>query len=203
MDRKHHWEDVYTNRDPLDVSWYQREPELSLALIEATGIGPSEGVIDVGGGASTLVDHLLARGFTDLSVLDVSGRALAAAEERLGGRGSNVEWIEADITAFRPSRYYALWHDRAVFHVLTEADDRARYRAAAAAGLASGSHFIVATFAPDGPEKCSGLPVMRYDDAAIAAEFDDGFDFVESRREVHTTPGGAEQRFAFFRFRRR
>ncbi|MGM0413056.1 MAG: class I SAM-dependent methyltransferase [Pseudomonadota bacterium] len=202
MDRRDHWEEVYAGRSPLEVSWYQREPTTSLDLIEAAGTPKHAGIVDVGGGASTLVDHLLGRGFTDLTVMDLAGRALAAAEERLGERGEEVDWLEADVTAWQPARQYALWHDRAVFHFLVDPTDRARYRATAEAALPSGAHLIIATFAPEGPEKCSGLPVARYDAPALATELGEGFHRLESRHETHQTPGGAEQAFGFHLFQR-
>lgn len=202
MDRREHWQNVYTQRSPLEVSWYQREPTTSLNLIEAAGATPESSVIDVGGGASTLVDHLLGRGYTDLTVLDLAGSALATAAERLGEHGEVVDWLEADVTAWQPARTFDLWHDRAVFHFLVDPTDRARYRAAAEAALPTGAHLIIATFAPEGPEKCSGLPVARYDAPSLATELGEGFHRLESRHEIHQTPGGAEQAFGFHLFQR-
>ncbi len=202
MSRREHWEHVYAERSPLEVSWYQREPVLSLRLIDHCEPGPDTPIIDVGGGASTLVDHLLARGHTDITVLDLAQSALDAAAERLGDAGAGVHWEQADITAFEPSRHYGVWHDRAVFHFLVDPEDRARYRAAAEAALPAGAHLIIATFGPEGPEKCSGLPVARYDAPSLATELGSAFERLETRHETHQTPGGAEQAFGFHLFRR-
>ena len=202
MSRQQHWEQVYSERSPLEVSWYQREPELSLAIIEESGIDHRAPIIDVGGGGSTLVDHLLGRGYGDITVLDLSQKALDATAERLGEGAAGVRWIQSDIAAFEPPRQYAFWHDRAVFHFLIDPADRARYRAAAEAALAPGAFMLIATFAPDGPEKCSGLPVARYDAPSLVTELGDGFQRIESHHETHRTPGGAEQAFGFHLFRR-
>jgi SAM-dependent methyltransferase len=203
MDRREHWNRAYRTKSPETVSWYQRRPELSLALIAASGIGPDAGIIDVGGGASVLVDHLLELGYRDIAVLDLSAAALAASRARLWDRAAAVEWIEADITSFEPPRRYALWHDRAVFHFLTDAADRVRYVAALRCTLAPEGAVVIATFAPDGPPKCSGLDVVRYDEPSIVAELGEGFELLETREETHITPGKAEQRFKYFRFNRK
>ncbi|MFP4182682.1 MAG: class I SAM-dependent methyltransferase [Thiohalospira sp.] len=202
MDHREHWKNVYTQRSPLEVSWYQREPTTSLDLIEAAGATAGSSIIDVGGGASTLVDHLLARGFTDLTVMDLAGSALTEAAERLGEHGEVVDWLEADVTEWQPARTYDVCHDRAVYHFLVEAGDRARYPAVAEAALPVGAHLIIATFAPEGPEKCSGLPVARYDAPSLATELGEGFHRLESRHETHQTPDGAEQAFGFHLFQR-
>jgi trans-aconitate methyltransferase len=200
MDRRSHWNRVYETKAPENVSWYQRRPEVSLELIAASGIGKDAGIIDVGGGASVLVDHLLDAGYTNLAVLDLSGAALSASRTRLGSKTTAVEWFEADVTSFEPPHRYALWHDRAVFHFLTDADDRARYVATLRQALQQNGAVIIATFAPDGPPKCSGLDVMRYDEHSIAAELGEEFQLREVRRETHVTPGKTEQRFNYFRF---
>ncbi|MFO8154755.1 MAG: class I SAM-dependent methyltransferase [Pseudomonadota bacterium] len=202
MAHREHWEHLYENRSPLEVSWYQREPELSLRLIEGCELAKDAPIIDVGGGASTLVDHLLDRGYTDITVLDLAQSALDAAADRLGDVGAAVHWEQADITAFEPARAFGLWHDRAVFHFLVDPEDRARYRAAAEAALPSGACLIIATFSPEGPEKCSGLPVARYDAPSLATELGASFQRLESRHETHQTPGGADQAFGFHLFRR-
>lgn len=199
-----HWEEVYGERAPDAVSWYQPHVTRSLALIEATGPGPETAVIDVGGGASTLVDDLLARGLTDLTVLDLSQTALDAARTRLGKAGEAVIWLQGDITSLTlEADRYDLWHDRAVFHFLTDAADRRVYLANLERALKPGGHLIMATFAEDGPEQCSGLPVCRYSPDALAAELGPGFELLERRRELHHTPGGKEQAFNYCRFRRR
>jgi SAM-dependent methyltransferase len=200
--RHAHWQDVYRGRAPEAASWYQPEPTVSLALIAATGLPAGAGVIDVGGGASTLVDCLLDRGFDDLTVLDVAEDSLAAARARLGDRAARVAWIAADVTAWSPDRRWDLWHDRAVFHFLTAPADQRAYVAALDRALAPGGHVVIATFAPEGPDRCSGLPVVRYDEARLGAALGPGFRFVESRREDHRTPGGATQAFLYQRYRR-
>lgn len=198
--RKTHWETVYRDKSPLEVSWYQLAPTLSWELILASGIDRTAPLIDVGGGASTLVDHLLDHGYSAVSVLDISAQALAHAQQRLGERARQVCWIESDITRFTPSLRYRLWHDRAVFHFLTDAADRARYRAALELGLEPGGQLIIGTFAPGGPERCSGLPIVQYDAARMQAELGAGFTLLETRAETHRTPAGKDQLFNFFRF---
>jgi 2-polyprenyl-3-methyl-5-hydroxy-6-metoxy-1,4-benzoquinol methylase len=203
-DRKAHWEGVYGARQSNEVSWYQPEPTRSLALLAETGFGPDTAIIDVGGGDSTLVDACLARGLGRVTVLDLSGAALARARARLGSRAAEVEWREANVTdADLPPQAYDVWHDRAVFHFLTDAEDRRRYVDAAAAALRPGGALVVATFAADGPAWCSGLEVARYSPEALAAAFGDRFAFVRGFGDVHRTPSGAEQRFTFAVLRRR
>ena len=197
-----HWEDVYRRKSAQDVSWYRPHLDRSLAWI-AREAKPSQAIVDVGGGASTLVDDLLRRGFGDVTVLDVSGEALAASRQRLGAAGAGVHWLEADITAWRPERRYAVWHDRAVFHFMTTPAQQAAYLATLEAGTSPGALVIVATFAPDGPEKCSGLPVQRYSAETLAARLGDTFCLVDHAYETHTTPWQAAQRFCFGLFRRR
>jgi 2-polyprenyl-3-methyl-5-hydroxy-6-metoxy-1,4-benzoquinol methylase len=200
--RQSHWQTVYRTKGEREVSWFQESPAISLELIHATGVGPDASVIDIGGGASRLVDALLAEGFRSVSVLDVSEQALSIARGRLGPRGAGVDWIVADITAWRPARTYDVWHDRAVFHFLTEPADRAAYAARVRDAVRPSGHVIVGTFAPDGPERCSGLPVMRHDAASIGAVLGDAFQPIESRRHDHRTPGGNIQHFQFSRFKR-
>lgn len=203
MIRKH-WEDVYTGRSPEALSWFEAEPALSLALIDAAGVRPADPVIDVGGGASVLVDYLLERGFTRVSVLDIADSALDAARRRLGPRQAEVTWQVADITQWQPTPgAYALWHDRAVFHFLVEERDRQAYLRALRQGLAPGGHAVFATFARDGPQSCSGLPVQRYSAASLHAVLGDGFELCESRQENHETPGGRSQAYQWCLFRRR
>jgi trans-aconitate methyltransferase len=200
MERRDHWNRVYETRTPDSVSWFQVRPALSLDMIAAASIRKDAGIIDVGGGASVLVDCLLERGYTNLAVLDLSGAALKVSRSRLGAKAAAVHWIEADVTSFEPPRRYALWHDRAVFHFLTDGRDRAGYKATLRKALQPDGAVIIATFAPDGPPKCSGLDVMRYDAEAIAAALGDEFQLHETRRETHVTPAEAEQRFNYFRF---
>ncbi len=202
MSMKSHWQDVYMSKAPDQVSWYQGEPTVSLDLIKNTGVAATSALIDVGGGASRLVDSLLDAGWTNLSVVDISAAALQYAGERLGKRAEGVNWIEADITKFDPPQRYSIWHDRALFHFLTDPSDRRRYVATLDKALTSGGHALIATFAPEGPPKCSGLDVVRYDAGKLLAELGAGFELKEERREAHSTPWGAEQDFAWFRFKK-
>ena len=200
MNRQEHWNQVYETKGPLDVSWYQRRPEVSLALIAAAGVSKDAGIIDVGGGTSVLVDCLLDAGYARLAVLDVSGAALSQSRIRLGARSAAVEWFEADVTTFMSPHRFSLWHDRAVFHFLTAADDRRGYVATLRQTLQPGGTVIIATFALDGPPKCSGLDIVRYDEPSILAELGPEFRLQEVRRETHVTPWESEQRFIYFRF---
>ena len=198
MNTKTHWEHIYETKAPTQVSWYQKHAQFSLQYIQNTGIRKTGHIIDVGGGTSTLVDDLIADGFQHISVLDVSGAALQLTQQRLGAKVNDVKWIEADITqADLPHQAYDLWHDRAVFHFLTQAEDRQRYVEAVRHSVRKGGHVIVATFAPDGPERCSGLEVVRYSPKGLHSEFGHGFEVVDSARETHHTPFGTEQRFIY------
>jgi ubiquinone/menaquinone biosynthesis C-methylase UbiE len=198
MNRKTHWEHIYETKVPTQVSWYQEHAQFSLQYIQNTGILKTDHIIDVGGGASTLVDDLIADGFQNISVLDVSGTALQLAHQRLGAKANDVKWIEADITqADLPHHAFDLWHDRAVFHFLTQAADRQRYVEVVRRSVRKGGHVIVATFAPDGPERCSGLEVVRYSSESLHSEFGDDFEVVDSTRETHHTPFGTEQKFIY------
>jgi ubiquinone/menaquinone biosynthesis C-methylase UbiE len=203
MNRTDHWNQVYQTETPDDVSWFQTRPTTSLKLIETCGIDPDAGIIDVGGGASMLVDFLLDAGRSGLAVLDISVAALDHAKLRLGKRGSAVEWFTSDVTTFIPTRQFEIWHDRAVFHFLTERADRQKYVEAMNRTLNSQGHAIIATFAIDGPEKCSGLSVCRYDASAVASELGTEFQLLEQVNETHVTPWNTEQRFSYFRFARR
>lgn len=200
---KMHWEAVYAQRTPDSVSWFQPHAEHSLELIARAGLTRDAAIIDVGGGASTLADDLLARGYHDLTVLDLSAAALAAAQVRLGDDARRVSWVEADITAVDlPRQRYDLWHDRAVFHFLTDVAQRHAYVERVLQSVKPGGHVIVATFAEDGPDHCSGLPVMRYGADALHAEFGAPFELLEHSRETHHTPGGAVQQFVYCYCRR-
>ncbi|MGP8163719.1 MAG: class I SAM-dependent methyltransferase [Acidimicrobiales bacterium] len=178
------------------MSWFQSEPELSLELIDLLGISPSTAVVDVGGGASSLVDRLVKRGFTDISVLDISAAALEAGHRRVG-ESPPVQWLHEDLLVWQPGRRFGLWHDRAVFHFLTDEVDRERYLAALASGLEPGGALVMATFAEDGPEFCSGLPVLRYSSEELVDVLGRGFRAVATRRELHTTPSGVVQPFTW------
>jgi len=198
IDARKHWDEVYATKRPTGVSWYQPHLSRSLALIERAGIGPGDRLIDVGGGASTLVDDLMDRGFRHITVLDVSALALDASQKRLGSRAGEVEWIAGDVlTAQLPQHGYSLWHDRAVFHFLTRPEDRAAYATQVRHVLTRGGFALIASFSPDGPRKCSGLEVCRYSPADLREELGDGFHLVESATENHRTPARAVQAFQY------
>lgn len=198
MDPKSHWERIYNTKLPTQVSWYQPHALRSLDLISRVHPPPDGAIIDVGGGASTLIDDLLDAGYHDLTVLDISPTALAGTRARLSAQAGSVRWIEADILdAPLPKARYSVWHDRAVFHFLTASPDRARYVAQVRRAVQSGGFVLVATFAEDGPTRCSGLEVKRYSPEALHAEFGAPFRLMASEREEHITPGGALQLFTY------
>jgi trans-aconitate methyltransferase len=178
FNRLAHWQQVYTDKDEQKVSWFEAVPQVSLELIRATGAGRDAAIVDIGGGASRLVDALLDDGFSDVTVLDVARQGLAKAQARLGARANRVHWLTADATIWQPQRSYDVWHDRAALHFLTAPEERAAYFERLNRAVMPGGHVILATFAPDGPDRCSGLPVLRYD----------------------PTPAGTIQRFQFSRF---
>jgi SAM-dependent methyltransferase len=196
-----HWEHIYATRAADQVSWYERSPKMSLELVHRAGVPASDPVLDVGAGASTFADVLVAEGFGDISLLDLSETALEITHRRLGAT-RKVGYVVGDVTAWEPPRKYALWHDRAVFHFLTDAAARAGYRRSLAKALAPGGKAIVATFDLDGPERCSGLPVQRFSAATLAAELSDVLSPVEARHEVHVTPSGTQQSFVYCLFER-
>jgi len=201
MDRKDHWEAIYRTKSPHEVSWFQREARISLSFIHRVAPDFNASVIDVGGGASTLIDGLVACGYRDLTVLDVSPAALTLARQRLGPAASAVTWIEADVlSALLPSSNFDVWHDRAVFHFLTSPADRTRYLEQVRRSVKRGAYVVMATFAEDGPTRCSGLPVVRYSPAALHQEFGESFQLIEDVREVHVTPSGAKQAFIYCLF---
>jgi ubiquinone/menaquinone biosynthesis C-methylase UbiE len=203
MHSKDHWEKVYTTKATDAVSWFQPHADRSLDLIRAAHPGHDTAIIDVGGGASTLVDDLVAEGFTDLTVLDLSAAALEVARKRIGLQESKVRWIDADITkAELPNNRYDIWHDRAVFHFLTDAADRAAYVRTVFNSVKPGGHVIVAAFAEDGPLQCSGLPVMRYRAGELHHQFGEAFELLEHSREEHRTPSGTVQPFVYCYCRR-
>jgi SAM-dependent methyltransferase len=203
MHSKTHWDNVYKTRKTDEVSWFQEHADLSLKLIRENAVSLSASIVDIGGGASTLVDDLLKNGYQRISVLDLSGIALEKARLRLKDFADQVKWIVADITRIEFAEgEFDVWHDRAVFHFLVKADDRRRYIATAHKALKAGSMLIIATFAENGPAMCSGLPVMQYSATTLAKEFGDNFGLISSFRESHHTPGGKEQRFTYCVFRR-
>jgi ubiquinone/menaquinone biosynthesis C-methylase UbiE len=198
MESKTHWEEVYDTKDATKVSWFQENPDLSLQLIENTCVGSLAQVIDVGGGASNLVDNLLDRNYQNLTVLDISASALQVAQERIGSQANVVTWLDADITQIElPYQFYDVWHDRAVFHFLTRASDRQKYVESVMHSVKAGGHVIVATFDIDGPSRCSGLEIVRYNSDSLHNEFGDKFNLVHSTSESHETPFGTEQKFIY------
>jgi hypothetical protein len=196
-----HWDLGYQTQGATGVSWFEPVPVVSLELVEALKVPTDAAVIDVGGGASTLVDSLIELGFGDLSVLDISESALEAARVRLAG-GPSVGWLQADVLAWQPERRFDLWHDRAVFHFLVEKADRDAYLAVLNAGISRGGAIVMGTFAEDGPEYCSGLPVARYAPDDLVSVLGDGFEVVETRQEKHVTPAGGSQAFSWIAARR-
>jgi SAM-dependent methyltransferase len=203
IDRKAHWDRIHSSKDETGVSWYQSEPRLSLELIRSVAPSARGRIIDVGGGASVLVDRLIDLPFDRIAVLDVSETALSRARARLGPRAGRVDWIVADLTAIESLGTFDVWHDRAVFHFLTVEADRRKYVELARRTVPVGGHLIIATFADDGPKQCSDLDVCRYNAETIRAELGEGFSLVRGAREAHTTPWGSSQAFFYGMFRRR
>lgn len=200
---REHWSGIYAVKRPDQVTWYQPLPERSLDLIRRLAPDRAAPIIDVGGGASTLVDHLLELGYHDLTVLDLAGPALQHAQRRLGPRADRVRWVEADIlTTSLPPAGFQLWHDRAVFHFLTDPGERRRYVSQLSAALRPGGFVVLGTFALDGPERCSGLPVERHSADSLAAALGAGFGLVEQAREIHHTPSGTDQAYQYAAFHR-
>lgn len=202
MDSKF-WDNVYGSKSEKEVSWFQENPAKSLELIEELNLAPNDGVIDIGGGDSHLMDHLLMKGFRNLSVLDISSTALEKAKARLGDRASLVKFIASDITKFDPVEKYKLWHDRATFHFLTSLEDVEKYLKIANRAVADDGYLIVSTFSKTGPEKCSGLPISQYSDVDLKALFGRYFSNIKCFEDTHKTPWGAEQNFVYCGFRRR
>lgn len=204
MQNKDHWEKVYCTKAPNSVSWFQPHADMSMRLIRAASLDRDAAIIDVGGGASTLVDDLLADGYTNLTVLDLSGAALAESRRRLGARGASVKWLEADITrASIEPQSIDLWHDRAVFHFLTAQEDRVAYVGQVLRALKPGGHVVMATFGSNGPAQCSGLPVMRYTTDELHAEFGEAFTLLAHEEQLHHTPFGTDQQFIYCLCRKR
>jgi SAM-dependent methyltransferase len=200
--RAQHWDGVYGSKAEDAVSWFQETAETSLELLDRLALPAGTRLVDVGGGASRLVDELLVRGGCEVTVLDVAAAGLARAQSRLGPAAAEVTWVVADVTDWQPEQTYDVWHDRAVFHFLVDEDDRRHYVRTLRSALRVGGHVVVATFAVDGPEQCSGLPVVRYDAASLARALGPGWDQVASRRQVHRTPWGGEQPFTWLLLRR-
>jgi 2-polyprenyl-3-methyl-5-hydroxy-6-metoxy-1,4-benzoquinol methylase len=201
-DRQAHWDGVYRTKREDEVSWFQASPTVSLELIHAAGIERRASIIDVGGGASRLVDALVDQGLANVTVLDISEAATEAAKGRLGARAADMTWIVADVTKWQPGHTYDVWHDRAAFHFLIAPEDRAAYAQRVLRAVRSGGHVIIGTFALDGPERCSGLPVVRHDAGSIGTMLGPSFALIETRRHDHQTPTGGSQKFQFSRFQR-
>ncbi len=201
FNRKAHWENVYETKSPLEVSWYQKTPALSLELIDNANLKKDASIIDVGGGTSVLVDNLYNQGYTNLAVLDISKKALEHAQQRLGNAAQQIHWYEADITEFDSPQTFDLWHDRAVFHFLIQAADRQSYIKNLKAALKPNGHLIVAAFAIGGSEKCSGLDIVQYDANKLLNELGKSFELLEQHSELHLTPAHKEQAFSFFHLR--
>ena len=202
FDRKKHWLDVYQNKSSIDLSWYQKEPKLSLALIKDTQVENIEAIIDVGGGASFLVDHLQKECFTNLAVLDIAENAIVNSKKRLGNKAKEIEWFISDITEFEPPRKFSVWHDRALFHFLTNPTDRNAYIKVLKNSLREGGHLIIGTFEIGGPQKCSGIEIVQYDNEKMITAIGDNFKLLDEKKEVHITPAKKEQKFIFFRFQK-
>ena len=203
MNPKRHWEQVYANKPTAALGWYTPHLQTSLDWIKDLGLTANAPIIDVGGGASTLVDDLLDAGYRSITVLDLSGQALSLGKARLANRSAAVSWIEGDVTLTElPARHFALWHDRAVFHFLIEPAQQHAYRNQLLKALQPGGHFIIGTFAPEAPAKCSGLPVQRYDPQRLERTFGEEFALQRQRNELHVTPGGVEQMYLYCQFRR-
>ena len=200
-ERKSHWENVYTTKQPNEVSWTQEVPTTSLNLIRSFAIDKSAGIIDIGGGDSNLVDFLLDEGYTNISVLDISGEALERAKKRLGAKADNVKWIESDITEFKPTEQYAVWHDRAAFHFLTTPEQIANYVATAAKAVTG--YLAIGTFSENGPKRCSGLDIAQYSEEKLENTFTASFKKTDCLTEDHTTPFNTTQNFIFCSFKKR
>jgi SAM-dependent methyltransferase len=192
-----HWDSVYERAEPTQLSWHQTEPTVSMELIKALNLGKGAAIIDVGGGTSTLVDVLVAEGYRDVTVLDASRHAIDATRGRIGARADAVTWMVEDLLTWEPARRFDLWHDRAVFHFFVEAPDRTRYRELLHRALQPGGYVVVGTFAPEGPTRCSGLAVSRYDPQDVLEVLGADFDLINSRQETHTTPAGHSQPFSW------
>jgi hypothetical protein len=200
-ERKNHWENVYSTKQPHEVSWTQEVPTTSLNLIRSFAIDKSAGIIDIGGGDSNLVDFLLDEGYTNISVLDISVEALERAKKRLGAKADSVKWIESDITEFKPTEQYAVWHDRAAFHFLTTPEQIANYVDTAAKAVTG--YLAIGTFSENGPKRCSGLDITQYNEEKLESTFSAGFEKIECLTEDHTTPFNTTQNFIFCSFKKR
>ena len=199
-DWKDHWEKLYADKKPAEVSWYQSHPQYSLSLIGDTGVGTAASIIDVGGGASTLVDHLLTTGYRDITVLDIARSAIERTQQRLADRSQQVTWVESDVTCYTPGQRFDIWHDRAVFHFLTLEHDRKCYLETLNKALKPDGQVIIATFSDSGPSQCSGFEVVRYSPTSLSHALGSPFRLVETLTEEHHTPNGGLQQFVYCRF---
>ncbi|WP_027149529.1 class I SAM-dependent methyltransferase [Methylobacter tundripaludum] len=198
MNRKEHWEAIYKSKSPVEVSWYQQKPTISLELIAKCSLSTADSIIDVGGGASTLCDYLLESGYNHLTVLDLSANALEHSKQRLGNKASSIEWQVEDVTKFSTPKHYDIWHDRAVFHFLTDESDRKNYIDVLNVSVKVGGHIIIAAFAIGGPTMCSGLSIVQYDETKLKNELGKNFTLVEERAEEHMTSTGNVQLFGYY-----
>ena len=203
MDAERHWQQVYEEREPDQVSWFEATPERSLALIEATGLPKEAGIVDVGGGASALAGELLHAGYSDITVAEISTVALERAQTAVGDRAQEIDWVTADVREHDFGRQFDLWHDRAVFHFMVEPADREAYLSTLGRALRPGGHLIIATFGPEGPTQCSGLPVRRYSADDLSAWLGAEFEREDDELVAHETPSGNQQQFLYARFRRK
>ena len=199
-EHKNHWENVYETKNPDQVSWTQAKPQTSLDFISSFGLGKEARIIDIGGGDSNLVDFLLQEGYENITVLDISSKALEKAKERLGDAAAKVKWIATDITAFEPAETYDIWHDRAAFHFLTNQEQVSKYIDIAEKSITG--FMVLGTFSKDGPTKCSGLDIQQYDEESLSSEFESGFEKIQCLTEDHTTPFGTVQNFVFCSFKK-
>jgi hypothetical protein len=201
--KKTHWEDAYEHKETDQLSWFQSAPAQSLQMIANAQLDPHDKIVDAGGGASTLVDHLLDLGYDNITVVDIASQAISTSQKRLGNKSDKVTWVVNDLLSWSPANPINLWHDRAVFHFLVKPDERRAYLEMLSKSMPCDSQVIIATFALDGPQKCSGLPVCRYDAASLSRELGQAFELLETAREEHITPAKREQRFTYCRFRRK
>ncbi|WES95792.1 class I SAM-dependent methyltransferase [Chryseobacterium arthrosphaerae] len=199
-EHKNHWENVYETKNPDQVSWTQAKPQTSLDFISSFGLGKEARIIDIGGGDSNLVDFLLQEGYENITVLDISSKALEKAKERLGDAAAKVKWIATDITAFEPAETYDIWHDRAAFHFLTNQEQVSKYIDIAEKSITG--FMVLGTFSKNGPTKCSGLDIQQYDEESLSSEFESGFEKIQCLTEDHTTPFGTVQNFVFCSFKK-
>ena len=198
--KQSHWENIYTHKSPQEVSWTQGKPHLSLSWIESVALPKNAPIIDVGGGESHLVDYLIDLGYSDLTVLDISQAALKRSQDRLGSKARLVQWIQADITTFQPKKKYALWHDRALFHFLTQKEDIKTYTDLVSAAV--DQYLLMSTFSKEGPLKCSGLSITQYDAQSISGNFSEAFELIQQDQEMHTTPFNSMQAFIYALFKK-